>query len=500
MTYPTRGSSCLRVARVKTAVHKHALATASAAGLICRVFKPSFETVLARWSNQHVNAIMFMLLLAGLSVTAENSGFGADLVGAQAKSEISVDAFYAASPDAGAKLSPDGIFPRGRKLAYMGYSGDPARDLTNGFTVAGPVYGSQLPYLERCASNGWPVVAHIGIPLKFSNPKTAAELRHPSGMSRVRQEIQWKVLALRDHQEIVWWAVTPEELGPWRSAEMDYLKNVCEVIRANDPRHRPIYLYNPNNRDAKTLAPIARQVDVVAKGTYVNSSGHQRERAWVQWSVEQEIAAIHTAGRPGDIPLLNPELCKDPEPSEDGEIRTWVRHDIYLGLASGAKGVLIWSLFPRKEVRRTWSLWYDAYAKCGRELNGSRKLAQVFLFGERRSDLKIRQIEGESVVPVTLGGKVEAGTTSVAERAPRKIMVPAWTSAEYAYGHGRWLFLINSANTPGRFVISGWPPDSQAENAFTGSVISLPKAGKLPVNLAACGVYAVCFSNNNAAR
>lgn len=471
-----------------------------AAGLICHVLNWILGTAPGRPRHQRVTGILFALLLVGLFAPGENSVVGADIDSVPAKREISADTFYAAPPDAGAKLSPDGIFPQGRKLAYMGYSGDPARDLTNGFTVAGPVYGNQLPYLERCAANGWPVVAHIGLPLKFSNPKTAVELRNQAVMSRVRQEIQKQVLALCGNKEIVWWAVTPEELRPWRSTEMDYLKNVCEVIRANDPRHRPIYLYNPNNREAQTLAPIARQVDVVAKGTYVNATCHQDERAWVRWSVEQEIAAIHAADRAGDIPLLNPELCKDPKPADDGEIRTWVRHDVYLGLASGAKGVLIWSLFPRREVRRTWSLWYDAYAECGRELNGSRKLAQVFLFGERRSDLKIRQIEGKSVVPITLGGKVEACTTSVAERVPRKIMVSAWTSAEYAYGDRHWLFLINSANTPGRFVISGWSPDSQAENAFTGSVISLPNDGKLPVDLAAGGVYAMCFSNNNAVR
>jgi hypothetical protein len=265
---------------------------------------------------------------------------------------------------------------------------------------------------------------------------------------------------------------------------MDYLKNVCDSIREDDPLHRPIYLYNPNHRNAQTLAPIARQVDVVAKGSYVNLTGRKHQRAWVRWSVEQEIAAIQTAGRPGAIPLLNPELCQDPDPAEDGQIRAWVRHDVYLGLASGAKGVLVWSLFPRREVQRTWRLWYDAYAECGRELNGPRGLAQVFLFGERRSDLTIRQIAGEASVSLGLGGKVEAGTTSAQERAARQIKIPAWTAAEFAYQDSRWLFLINSANSPGRFVISGWPAGSQAQDAFTGRRVSLSEAEGLPVHLA----------------
>jgi len=32
------------------------------------------------------------------------------------------------------------------------------------------------------------------------------------------------------------------------------------------------------------------------------------------------------------------------------ELRRQLEHDIYLGMASGARGVLIWSVFKRKEV------------------------------------------------------------------------------------------------------------------------------------------------------
>lgn len=171
---------------------------------------------------------------------------------------------------------------------------------------------------------------------------------------QARQEVEKRVRELASHKEIVWLLVRPEELRPRRTDEMQYLAIVCEAIRKSDPSARPISHYNPNHRDAKTLAPIARQVDVLAKGCYVNHAGRKRDRAWVRWSVEQEVAAIAAATRPNVIPLVMPKLCKDPEPEEDKDIRAWVRHDVYLGLASGAKGVLAWSLFKRKEVKRTW--------------------------------------------------------------------------------------------------------------------------------------------------
>lgn len=397
------------------------------------------------------------------------------------------------APPAGvlATLPGEAVYPHGRRLAFMGYSGDPGRDLTNGFTVAGPVYGNQMPHLERCFTNGWPVVAHIGPRITFADK---APNKYRLDEATLRQEIETQVHALAGHKEIVWWAVMPEELRPWRRDEMKYLSIVCQTIRDTDPKRRPIYHYNPNHRNAETLLPIARQVDVLAKGCYVNHVGRKRDRGWVRWSIEQELEAIGRAGRSNAIPLLMPELCQDPEPAEDKEIRAWVRHDVYLGLCSGARGVLIWSLFPRKEVKRTWQLWYDAYAECAKELNGTRALAQVFLFGEHCSDLKVRLIKGESTANVALGGGAEPTTTTSAEQAKREIKLAAWTSAEFGYGNRRWLFLVNSANAPAAFTVTGWPRGARAEDAFTGSPVRIVDAAPLQLELPACGVTAVCFS------
>ena len=174
---------------------------------------------------------------------------------------------------------------------------------------------------------------------------------------------------------------------------------------------------------------------------------------------------------------------------EDKEIRAWVRHDVYLGLASGAKGVFIWSLFKRKEVKRTWQLWYDAYAECARELNGDRALAQIFLFGERKANLKIVQTKGGATTGVTLGGGAEPETTTAAERAQREIKMPSWTAAEFVQGSSRWLFLINSANTAATFNITGGPTGARVVNAFDGATINLTE----PVELPAYGVLAVRY-------
>ena len=383
----------------------------------------------------------------------------------------------------------DDIYPHGRKMAFMGYSGDPARDLANGFTVAGPVYGDQQPYLERCFQNGWPVVAHIGLKITFNDKAPDKYKLEPVSL---REEIKKQVRDLAAHKEIVWWMIRPEELRYWRREEMQYLEIVCDTIRKTDPLTRPICLYNPNHRDAKSLVPIARHVDVLAKGCYVNYAGRKRDRAWVRWSVEQEVEALQAAGRPEAIPLVMPELMADPKPEEDREIRAWVRHDVYLGLASGGKGVLIFSLFKRQKVKRTWQLWYDAYSECARELNGLQGLAQVFLFGERESVLAVQQIQGTSAASVTLGGDVEPTTTSNEERAHRQVDVPSWTSAEFVYGDSRWLFLVNSANTPATFNVNGGQ-GSRVEDVFGGMAIQVERDRPLRLDLPAYGVMCVRF-------
>lgn len=396
--------------------------------------------------------------------------------------------FYACAGVAPADLPADAVYPRGRRFPYMGYSGDPARDLAAGFTVAGPVYGDQRPYLERCVANGWPVVAHVGLPVTFHDK---APDKYRIDEPALREAIAGQVRDLAPHAEIAWWIVRPEELRPWRGDEMRYLAIVAETVREHDPLGRPITLYNPNHRDAGSLVPIAKHVDIVAKGCYVNLTGHARDRAWVRWSVEQELAAIARAGRSNAFAIVMPELCRDPAPAEDAEIERWVRHDVYLGLASGAKGVLIWSLFPRRDVKRTWKLWHDAYARCGRELGGERGLGAVFLFGERRHDLRIGPVRGAGTIALPLGGDAEPETTTEAERAPRTVQHAAWTATEIAHGTSRFVFVINSANDPAAFTVAGWPAGSAAVDAFTGEPVALPAASHLRLDLPAYGVAGI---------
>ena len=377
--------------------------------------------------------------------------------------------------DRSAGMPPEGIWPRGQRMLWAGYSGVAERDLKSGFSVAGPHYGGgNEVQLAACERLGLPVIAHIGPFPGNTSGSWDAVSKLP--LEEARARVTERVKALAGNRTIVMWAVGPEELRPWRKDEMAYLQVIAEAVRAADPERRPVFLYNPNHRDAASLAPIVPHVDVVAKGCYANLAGHKDNRAWIRWSVEQMEAAA-AKGRPGAWTLVMPELCKDPEPADRPLIRTWVRHDCYLGLMAGAKGMLTWSLFPRKEVKATWKAWHEAYAECGREINGSPGLGRVFLFGERRDDLKVTTRERRE--PYPLGSSARnalESTTSLPTEGTRGVLHP-WTKVELQLGERRWVFLANSMPEPTRFELRGLPADAALADAFTGAPVAAPAPG-----------------------
>lgn len=171
---------------------------------------------------------------------------------------------------------------------------------------------------------------------------------------------------------------------------------------------------------------------------------------WIRWSVEQEVKAAEALekkdGHRRGV-LVMPELCADPKnPEDDKLIPTWTRHDVYLGLISGARGVAIWSLFPRPAVRRTWQSWYDSYAALARELGTTHQLGAVFLEGKPSTSITVRQTQGPNDVSLFLGDrtKLETGTTTEDERAKATTTYPSLASSILEHQGATYVFLCNS--------------------------------------------------------
>ena len=209
-----------------------------------------------------------------------------------------------------------------------------------GFTWAGPFYPRELELspdrLETAADAGLGALVPIG----FHREPIPAD---------PERAIADAVAVHVANDTVAAWYLVPEELSSGVPEQLDYLEVAARTIRAADPSGRPILGYQPNARIARDLKPIARHLDLLAKGTYVNYSGHRVQRAWVRWSVEQ-MADMSSQ------PLAALEMFQDPPDASAADIERWVRHDVLLSLLSGARGVLVFSGWRRPDFDR-----YDDY-------------------------------------------------------------------------------------------------------------------------------------------
>lgn len=352
-------------------------------------------------------------------------------------------------------VNTDRVFPQGKRFPFMGYSGAPQRDSLFGFSVAGPSYGAdQDASLVKAEAAGlsFPYTISLKMNFRAEEPETPLDLSE----EEIKKRITSQVKRVSNKKSICWWYLGPEELRWWRKNEMAYLKAASEAIRAADPLKRPIWMYEPNHRNAESLQNTGQFQDIIGKGFYVNLAGNQDQRIWIRWSMEQQTKAIAALaleeGENGRqrIPLVLPELCQDPgDPAQDHLIPRWARHDVYLGLMCGGKGVAIWSLFRRKDVNRTWPIWYNAYSRAATELTGQLNLGQVFLFGEKSSQFPVTITSGPKELELTMGKKnsLEAATTGDAEKKENRTVYPSLCVSEYEYDGATYLFLCNSSGT-----------------------------------------------------
>lgn len=378
----------------------------------------------------------------------------------------------------------------------MGYSGIPERDSHHHFSVAGPDYSSdQEARLAAAERAGLAYPFKVGIDMRFHAKPPEKPLEITPG--EIKRRITGQVAKVAHRKSICWWYLTPEELRHWRKNEMTYLEAATEAIRAADPLKRPVWMYEPNHRDAASLQLTGRHLDIIGKGFYTNLAGYRDHRIWVRWSMDQQTTAINALGRLDGrrrVPLVMPELCADPEnPADDHLIPRWTRHDVYLGLMSGGKGVAIWSLFPRNEVRRTWQIWYDSYSRLGNELTGPLNLGRVFLHGSERNELTFSVLEGPRELHLIKGAKntLEAGTTTDAEKQAGSTSYPALAVRQLEFEGSTYVFLCNSSATETiKYQSSPFPPGSAVHDVFGYRPLQ-GKQGRLYGWIAPLGVQ--CF-------
>ena len=347
--------------------------------------------------------------------------------------ETTSEAFFRPAPDESHNRDPDKVYPQGRIFPLGFYGLNLARDKPKGITVLGP-YGRENNVVAT-REHGLKCTYTISLPMRFHKKK-------PLKLTddEIREQVRKQVRAAAKNPEIAWWYLAPEELRYWRKNEMAYLKVAAATIRQTDPLGRPVWMYDPNHRDAAALAYTVKHLDICGKGMYTNYSGQRENRVWVRWTIEQEIEAIRRA-KPSAVPIAVPEMFQEPPEALLPMIPRWVRHDVYLSLVSGAKGIMVFSGWRRPKFP-AFDRYFQAYAACAHEINGPLNLGQVFLFGQRRKDIRVR----------VLGGPAQVATAR-----DKPVQYPSVAVLDVAHGQGRYLFLVNSANEPVRLAVEGLP-------------------------------------------
>ncbi len=229
-------------------------------------------------------------------------------------------------------------------------------------------------YIESCVENNIPIVVSIDLRnmVNFLTTFNFVNVNKTEVENEVVIQVK-KVLAL--NPVIFAWYILPEELRPWRTNEMNFLNIVTSTIRQFDKN--PIISYSPNNRDEWMLKTMGENgLDYIGKQAYILFERNENRRIIIDAmkSSTDALDILNSENKLNENHILGIylQLAMDPKlPSDDYLIPTLAKHDIFLSVANGAKFIMVWSLFKRVSVYRTYDLQYKAYADAINEINHS---------------------------------------------------------------------------------------------------------------------------------
>jgi hypothetical protein len=241
-------------------------------------------------------------------------------------------------------------------------------------------------------------------------------------------------------------------------------------------------MYQPNNRSADQLATTLTNLDICLKGTYVNAvNGGEflTNRIWARWSMEQTVNAV-AAGNTNVVPWIGLWMAADPPSGyTTTSVTNWCRHDAYMGLIVGGKGLQIWSGFRgRAGFSDTYfDAYLGGYLTVAQDLNGALNLGPVFLHGQTQTNATMAITSGPATQTV-----VYKSTTNT---------YPSITYRQILHDGSNYLFLVNSAETSVTATFSGLPPISRMD-LFAGTNAPTP-GGSFSLTLPPLAVRAFRF-------
>ncbi|MEN6304166.1 MAG: hypothetical protein ABFD96_15650 [Armatimonadia bacterium] len=297
-------------------------------------------------------------------------------------------------------------------------------------------YSMKPTFLEIVKEAGWFTLTHLA---KADEQTTKATITDLVGRGPV-----------------AWWDL-PEEQRWWRADEYQVVKDLSAWTRKYDPQKRPNYMYIAGHYQAAAIAKYVPYLDIIGAGTYTEYS--KMPRQWVRWRIEETIRGIEQGGAKVGKDYLNGEKTPIGIPmlfGKPGEIPTMTPaaayHDFYSCLASGARGILIFSYWHKRDAPGLQAT-YEAYAKAAREVSGPEGIGQALLFGEQ-VPVQVKVVDGPSEAPPF---KPVAVTTDVC--------LPAVNARAMRHNGKLLVIVVNSVEQAARVRIEGLPAEVTAVRA-----------------------------------
>lgn len=390
------------------------------------------------------------------------------------------------------------LYPKGNVFSFTFYSTknpDALYSLTNGATAIGPYYnsGTNSSLIGQALPLSNAVAWNTKLIYKVEPPSmqglAPADRDSPSFVwpsdQTISNEVAAIVNAVETNANIAIWDVEPEELRYYKPQEVNYMRVVYTAIHANDSSNRPVTLYQQNNRTASQLGVLMTNLDLCMKGTYVNSitddigGGCITNRIWARWSMQQEVDACKLYNTNAK-PWVALYMAEDPPAGfTTQDITNWCRHDAYMGLIMGGKGIQMWSGFRgRAGFSDTYfDAYLGGYLSVAKELNGALGLAPVFLFGDVQTNVSMVITNGP--------------TTQHLEYASQAYDYPSVTYRTLLRDGTNYLFMVNSAEQAVTATFNGLPHTDRVD-LFAGTNTPTP-GGTFSITLPRLGVRAFRF-------
>ncbi len=374
---------------------------------------------------------------------------------------------------------------------------------TNAQVPAQDVYpqGKQFPLglysiheaeeMQRVRQSGWNMAQTYHFNPSFLN--TVAEGKMLS-LAKLAGEIEPlpenqvanAIASVANNTQVAWWEF-PEEQRHWRDGEMAIVTNYAKWTRKYDSQKRPNYMYIPGHYAAENVQQYIPHLDIIPASVYTKYM--DMPHSWVRWRMESTLKGIERAQAKIGPDYLNGE--KTPvavlelfhEPGDEVITPQGAYHDFWQSIVSGARGILVFSYFHKRDHPNLESVW-QTYNKAAAQITGLEKLGSAILYGKRPNNVNFEIVSG----PARTEEFMSYGMEQPLSYPSIDLLTINWNKHTY-------IFAVNSANQPVSARLTGLPNTTEATVLFENRTVPVSN-GVLNTDFQPLGVHIFKVPNN----